>query len=576
VGVGVASRGRRFSAARARALAQSRRLRADLTITNLRSAPLATFLALLAIGQVAYSAFVGWALPPTGYDTLTYHLPAVAYWVQRGQIVRTPYSFLTNVYPLNTELTFAWPAALLRSDALVNLGQIPFALLGAAATGVIARTIGARRSGAVVAASLFLLTPVVAQQMAVPYVDVALAGSFLTAFAFLLRGLQSLGILGGATASQSSPRLAIAYFVLAGVAAGIGVGSKETGLLYLGVLGLVVVGALIASRVQGSLQPGRAVRLLAGFAVPVLLLGTFWYARNLIEHQNPLAPWNVQVAGIVLEHGPHGDPNDSVLVGLAPASIANESMPVKLARSWVSEPKGRYDYDTRLGGFGLLWILAAVPALVVFTIRCIRRRRDILLLFIVPSAAILLLQPANWWARFTIFFLGVGLVALAVELGYLRSWSRKVSRIVGVAIAVIAVVTFGLVNRRMATAGPKVVLDHATTSIEDRSAATALETQGRFEWLSTIPANATVATRSSDLYDGFVYPLFGRHFDRDVVMLRGDDEDALLAQLDRAPQVQYVVAEAGKPLDRALRSAPDRFELVQRHGVERIYRARSA
>ena len=49
--------------------------------------------------------------------------------------------------------------------------------------------------------------------------------------------------------------------------------------------------------------------------------------------------------------------------------------PVQLARSWISEPKRVYNYDTRLGGSGLIWILAAVPALVVFTIRCIRTRR---------------------------------------------------------------------------------------------------------------------------------------------------------------------------------------------------------
>ena len=572
LGVGVALKGGRFAEARAHAGAQSRRLRAFVSWTNLRAAPLAAFLSALAIGQVAYVAFAGWALPPTGYDTLTYHLPSVAYWVQRGQIVRTPYSLLTNVYPLNAELTFAWPAVLLRSDVLVNLGQIPFAFLGAGATAVLARTMGARRSGAVVAASLFLLAPVVAQQMAVAYVDLAFAGAFLTAFAFLLRGLQSIGLLGGAREPGSNPRLLVTYLTLAGIASGIGAGSKESGLAYLAVVGLVVLGALIALLVKHQLAPALLLRLVVAFALPVLLLGSFWYARNLVEHQNPLHPWNVQIAGVVLEHGPRGDGNDNVLATETPDSIAGASTPVQIARSWASEPLRTYNYDTRLGGSGLLWILAAVPALIVFVVRCALRRRDVLVLFLLPSILILVLQPANWWSRFTVFFLGVGFVALAVELGNLSRWNRSVLRLVEVAIAVVAVATFGLVNRRIATAGPKVVLDHATEGTGDRSAASAVETGGRFTWLSRIPATATIATRNQDLYEQFVYPLFGRHFDRKVVMLRGTDEKALLAQLARTPQVQYVLARTGAPLDRALRSAPDRYEVVERQGAQRIYR----
>jgi Dolichyl-phosphate-mannose-protein mannosyltransferase len=551
---------------------QLRSLRGELTWANLRATPLAAFLALLASAQVAWSAFAGWALPPNGYDTQVYHLPAVAYWVQRGQIVKTPYLFFTNVYPLNGELTFAWPAALLHSDEFVNLGQIPFALLGAAATGVVARAVGARRSGAVIAASLFLLSPVVAQQMAVAYVDVVLAGSFLAAFAFVLRGMQSLGVLSGGHTSQRQLRLAALYLSLAGVAAGIGVGSKESGLLYLGILGLAVVGGLVAACVQGTLGTGPAVRLVVVLAVPVLLLGTFWYGRNLIDHQNPLYPWNVEVAGVVIEHGPQGDPNVNLLQGQAPKAIEGKSAPLQLARSWISEPKRGYSYDERLGGSGLLWILAAVPALVVFIAQCIRRRRDVLFLFLVPSVLILLLQPLNWWSRFTIFFLGAGFVALAAELENLRQRLPKVWRVAAVALAVIAFATFVVSNRRTVGADVGTVLDHATRSIDSRSAATALGTGDKFRWVSAIPPKATVATRIDEVPMRFVYPLFGRHFERDVVIVRGGDKASLLRQLRNAPHVRYVLAEAGRQLDRALRTVPGDYTLVRHQGTQRIYR----
>jgi hypothetical protein len=337
-------------------------------------------------------------------------------------------------------------------------------------------------------------------------------------------------------------------------------------------LAVVVAGALIAACLQGLLRPAPAFRLVVVVVVPVLLLGTFWYARNVVEHQNPLHPWNVEVAGVVLLHGPQGDPDVRVLRGQAPSSIEDMSAPAQLARSWISEPKRVYNYDTRLGGSGLIWILAAVPALVVFTIRCIRKRRDVLFLFLVPSALILLVQPANWWARFTIFFLGAGFVALAAELANLRDWRPKVSRWVEVAIAVIALATFGLTARRIAVAGPKEVFDRVTESIDSRSAATSLETNGQYRWLSALPSKATIATRLDETKNRFVYPLFGRHFEREVAIVRGRDEAGLLRQLEHAPEVRYVLATAGKPLDRALRSAPDDYTLVGRQGAQRIYR----
>ena len=129
-----------------------------------------------------------------------------------------------------------------------------------------------------------------------------------------------------------------------------------------------------------------------------------------------------------------------------------------------------------------------------------------------------------------------------------------------------------IVNHRIAVAGVRTTLDHATQSIDSRSAAESLETNGQFRWLSAIPSTATIATRLAETENGFVYPLFGRHFERKVVIVRGRDQAALLGQLEHIAQLRYVLAQAGKPLDRALRSEPRRYTLVRRQGAQRIYR----
>jgi hypothetical protein len=119
--------------------------------------------------------------------------------------------------------------------------------------------------------------------------------------------------------------------------------------------------------------------------------------------------------------------------------------------------------------------------------------------------------------------------------------------------------------------GPHEILSFAAQGIDSRSAAASVETNGQFRWLASIPPQATIATRLAEVENNAVYPLFGRHFEREVVIVSGSGEAELLRQLDNAPQVRYVLAEAGKPLDRALGSAPDKYTLVRRQGSQRIY-----
>ena len=123
----------------------------------------------------------------------------------------------------------------------------------------------------------------------------------------------------------------------------------------IGVLVVVVIGALLVARiVRGR---GRLTKALAAFLVPALLVGSFWYFRNLVETGNPVEPVEVSALGLVVFDGPV-ELDDLLTV---PVGAEGHPWPVQVLLSgpailhtWVSADEG-YSYEQRLGGLGPLW-----------------------------------------------------------------------------------------------------------------------------------------------------------------------------------------------------------------------------
>jgi len=101
-------------------------------------------LTVIAVGLLGTSAILSFGRPPTGFDALSYHGPMAVYFWRDGNIVslldRAPFGF-AMAHPGAAEL---W-LGLLRSgfgERAANLGQLPFALLGAAAGALVGFAIG--------------------------------------------------------------------------------------------------------------------------------------------------------------------------------------------------------------------------------------------------------------------------------------------------------------------------------------------------------------------------------------------------------------------------------------------------
>jgi hypothetical protein len=321
-----------------------------------RRHPVEAVAGLAAAGALAWRAVVAYALPPTGYDAFWYHLTTVFGYVESHGLGANHLTLNSATLPSITELLFAMPLVMSKSDTWVNLVQVVLAGVGAVSVAGITRSLGGSRPAGILAGSIFALTPIVLAQSTSGYVDLAAAVFLLAATQFAIRHLV-----------DRSP----ATLVLAGMAAGLAIGAKATNLLAIVMLVLVLAAAELARRHWRGL-----IRMLPSLAVlfvlPALAIGGFRYARNIVSYRNPMAPFAVEAGGHTLFAGPIRP--DSVTAGEL-ERIDAPNAAVAVLRSWVDslmpavhlgpEPATWVDEETRVGGLGAQWPLLGLPALLV-------------------------------------------------------------------------------------------------------------------------------------------------------------------------------------------------------------------
>jgi hypothetical protein len=205
----------------------------------------------------------------TDPDTLWYHVPYAARWVQEGSLTAlhfTSYEPLTTFYPSTPSLLHAIPMLAFGTEFLspyLNLGWLALALTAGWAIG---RPFGAAPA-TLLASALVMGTPIIVGMQAGSAKDdapgIALA---LCAVALLVNSRRPDEIAGVA---------------LAGLSAGLLIGTK-----------LSMVAPALALLVAAVLAAPRARRLATGgvWAAMLFVGGGFWYLRNLAATGNPI-PW---------------------------------------------------------------------------------------------------------------------------------------------------------------------------------------------------------------------------------------------------------------------------------------------
>jgi hypothetical protein len=199
------------------------------------------------------------------YDTLWYHLPFAARFVQDNSLTHLQYvgNGPTSFYPANGELVHAIGMLLFHGDFLspvINIGWLALALLAGWCVG---RPYG-------VGPATLIATCVVTF---LPVLGGAQAGSAGTDVAVIALLVSAVAVLVNARGSVSA-------IAVAAIAAGLAVGTKLDAWAPVVLLGLMAVGAARGRRVDAALR----------WIVGVAIGSGFWYVRNLVVVGNPF-PW---------------------------------------------------------------------------------------------------------------------------------------------------------------------------------------------------------------------------------------------------------------------------------------------
>lgn len=389
----------------------------------------------MAVVGLTYALFFIEALTrfPTGYDGLKYHLPNVGRWVHSGRldlVVGDLYGSL----PENA-MTVPFLLASAGLERALSWFNIPNGLVLLGCVYALSRAVGAGPRGALAAMLVAGSVPIVLFQTFSSYVDLYGAACWMSAVLALIRASQA-----------DNPRSCRGLLVLAGLAAGLALGSKWTYLVHVAWL-LPVAGWIGIRNAVRTAQPGSeegrkatschggsahdmvssparrawkprrlsgAVGAMTVFIAAVLPCSGFWFLRGAVQAGNPLYPFGLTVAGTELLPGFNA--SDHV-----PQRPWSRKLSMWLSYPWreTNYAGTGYDYGVN-NGLGAAYAML-VPAAVVFLLLCgpgmVRREPDrvwmYLFLALTLAAPLLLMTLFTEVLRYALPLVLIGVVPTA-------------------------------------------------------------------------------------------------------------------------------------------------------------------
>ncbi|MDX6514809.1 MAG: hypothetical protein QOH73_475 [Gaiellaceae bacterium] len=236
----------------------------------LRQHPTLLVLACAVAAALLFQLVLQVVAPPNNWDSMTYHLARAAAWNQDHALGYVPNANTErmNIFPPNGEIAILYTLTFLGTDQLAALPQYVAGIALIVGCYAVARQLGFPRSSSAFAALVLASLGQVVLQSTTTQNDLLVA-SFVLAAAFFVLERDKSGI------------------ALAGLAVGLAVGTKTTGVFALPLLGLIAL---------STLGRRRLIELAASSTLGVLSVGSAGYALNLVHRHSLLGAGKEQNA----------------------------------------------------------------------------------------------------------------------------------------------------------------------------------------------------------------------------------------------------------------------------------------
>ena len=152
--------------------------------------------------------------------------------------------------------------------------------------------------------------------------------------------------------------------------------------------------------------------------VPVFLMGGYWYMRNWVFHGNPVYYMDVSFFNTTLFKGMKSD-----WVEPAPQVIDSLNYFTALFHVWLERVE-YYMYDSRLSGFGPIWFILFLPAIIISTIHAVTRKKYSFLFIGAILLLTFIIHPRNWTTRYVIFIVGLGALSFGILFEYFQKHEK--------------------------------------------------------------------------------------------------------------------------------------------------------
>ncbi len=484
-------------------------------------------LLLLSISIISWVIFLGIIFPVTDVDGNSYHMTFIAQSIQNQNIFDAPtsISWLAG-YPKGGELIQLWNVLIPNSEALADLAQVPFLFLGVVSLYALSLRIGAQKKDARFVALLFIFLPIVINQAKSTYVDVMLSALFIAALAMVTKIKPSRVDL-----------------VIIGIIFSLLISIKYTGLLFVIASIPFLIYSTFDRKVGAALNLHRLLTSLLIVAVP-MLFGVYWYIKNLIVFGTPLSPFGLKIAGIDIFEGKTFQ--DFISTAFSNSSVLPSGSIEKIWFVWTEQSDWfgcLYNYDSTFSGLGPIWFVLLIPSAMVGVVTGLKKRNYILLSLMAMMAIVFFLYPANYYPRYVIFIVAVGIISLGFVLSNSGTRFGGFVRVIALLLSFITIGTsFTLCNFT-----PSVIKNqvHSIRAGDMRSGKIYEDTIGKsFLFLQNeIKPGETVVYDSSPYY---IYPLWRPDHSNKVLYISSGSKEEWSKKLNQVGAKYVFTSVASK------------------------------